>query len=158
VSAVRDLLRRAPRWLVIAAAVSGPLLVGGGAWMLVTSLNGHLETVSARASTSYAGRDTYADFKFADGSTDSEFDPPGPFFDAVREFGPGPARVTRSVDSGTIDTVVFHHKKYELAKESDSTYGGGAAVLFGILGLGYAIRYRDRIRRGAQQGEPAAVE
>lgn len=157
-SAVRNLLRRSPRWLVIVAAVYGPLLIVGGVWLFVTSLNGHTETVSARVSASYVGRSTYVDFEFADGSTDSEFESGGSFFDAVAEFGPGPARVTRNADNGTIDTVVFHDKKYELATETDGIYGGIAAVLFGILGLGYAIRHRHRIRRGAPQDEPAAVE
>jgi hypothetical protein len=156
-SAVRNSLRRRPRWLVIVVAVYGPLLIGGGVWLFLSSLNGQTETVSAQVSTSYAGRDTYVDFKFADGSTDSEFAPRGgSFFDAVAEFGPGRARVTRIADTGTIDTVVFHDKKYELATETDGVYGGIAAVLFGILGLGYAIRHRHRIRRGAPQDDPAA--
>jgi hypothetical protein len=153
------LLRRRPRWLVIVAAIYGPLLIGAGVWLFVTSINGHTETVPARISTSFVGRSTYVDFKFADGSTDSEYEPSGEaFFDAVDEFGPGPARVTRNADNGTIDTVVFHDKKYTLGSESDGVYGGPIAVVLGAFGLAYAIRHRHRIRRTPAQGEPAAAE
>jgi hypothetical protein len=146
-SALGDLFRRRPRWLVIVAALYGCLFIGTGVWLFVTSLNGHTETVSARISTSGAGRSTYVDFKFADGSEDSEFEPSGDsFYDAVAEFGPGPARVTRNADNGTIDTVVFHDKKYTLGTEGDSVLGGIIAVLLGIVGLVYAIRHRHRIR------------
>jgi hypothetical protein len=53
-SGLRDLLRRAPRWLVIVAAIYEPLVTGVGVWLFVTSLNAHTETVSARVSTDYA--------------------------------------------------------------------------------------------------------
>jgi hypothetical protein len=107
-SAFRDLLRRSPRWLVIVAAIYGPLFMVAGVWLSVTSLNPHTETVSARVSTDYVGRSSYVDFKFADNSTDSEYESSGDaLFDALTRFGPGPVRVTRNADNGTIDTVAL---------------------------------------------------
>jgi hypothetical protein len=138
--------------------IYGPLLTAGGVWFSVTAGNGHTRTVSARVSTTYGGRSTYVDFQFADGSTDSELESPSePFFDAVDEFGPGPARVTRNTDNGRIDAVVFHGKKYELSTETGGVYAGIGVVLLGILGVGYAIRNRDRIRRRAPQDDPGAA-
>ena len=156
-SGLRGVLSRKPRWLVIVAAIYGPLLVVGGVWMFVTSLNGHTETVSARVSTAYVGRSTYVDFKFADGSTDSEYASPSePFFDAVDEFGPGQARVTRNADNDTIDTVVFHDEKYKLGTEGGSAAAAIAVAVLGLLGVAYAFRYRDRLRRGTPTAGPGA--
>jgi hypothetical protein len=139
-------------------AIYGPLLLGGGVWLLVTSLNGHTETLSARVSASYLGRSSYVDFKFADGSTDSVYESPGePLFDAARQFGPGPARVTRNADNDTSDTVVFHDKKYELATETKSAYAAIAVLLVGLLGLVYAIWGRDRLKRDGPGNERAAA-
>ncbi|HEY0632653.1 MAG TPA: hypothetical protein VGC98_11400 [Thermoleophilaceae bacterium] len=87
----------------------------------------------------------------ADNSTDSEYESSGDaLFDAVTRSGPGPARVTRNADNGTIDTVVFHDKKYTLGRETDGLIGGPLLALFGALGIAYAFRHRDRIRRSAR--------
>lgn len=147
-NSLRDLFRSAPRWLVLTTAILGLVGMGVGAWLIVTSIDERTETVSAQASASYA-RGEIVTFEFADGSVGDEFEPADGLYDAVRTFGPGPARVTRNARNDTIEKVRFHGKTYTLGSAASSLGGGIVGLVLGSAGLAYAIRRRSSLRQDA---------
>jgi hypothetical protein len=148
VDLLRDLFGYAPRWLVVTTAFLGLIGMGSGIWLIVTSIDGRTEMVPARASASYFRGKTVS-FKFADGSESDEFEPGDGLYEAVRTFGPGPARVTRNARSDTVEKVRFHGKTYTLGSTAGSLAGGIVGLVLGLAGIAYAIRRRNSLRRDA---------
>jgi hypothetical protein len=142
---VRDLFGYAPRWLVVATAVLGLAGIALGGWLIATSIDERTETVPAQVSATYVRGDNVT-FTFADGSADDQFQPGHDFYEAVRAAGPGPARVTRNADNGTIEKVRFHGKTYTLGSAGGSLAGGIVALVLGLLGVGYSVRRRNSLR------------
>ena len=114
------------------------LFIGVGVYLIATA-NKPTETVTARVSysVSYTHADT-ADFEFADGSSASESEP-GTLVDAVRKYGPGPARVTRNAENDSIYKVVFHDKRYTLSDPGGDRATGIVAIVLGALWLAWLI-------------------
>ena len=148
VDLLRDVFGYAPRWLVVTMVILGLAGMGVGAWLIATSIDDRTETVPARASASYA-RGEIVSFEFADGSESDEFEPGDGLYDAVRTFGPGPARVTRNARNDTIEQVRFRGKTYALESAAGSLGGGIVGLVLGLAGLTYAIRHRSSLRHDA---------
>ena len=117
------------------------LFLGTGVYFLVTAKGSPIETLDARVTASIATvtRGDQVDFEFEDGSYDVMISPTAEgFFDAVEEFGPGPARVTRNATNDSIYEVEFRRKRYEFGSPGGDRGTGIVAVVLGVLGLGYA--------------------
>jgi hypothetical protein len=144
-----DRVRSAPRHPVRRALLA-LIFIGVGVWLIVTSMHGRTETMTARVSASLlaVSRTENVHFKFADGSEDDEVSPTADgFFDAVAKFGPAPARVTRNAANDSIYKVEFHGKTYTLNSPGGNLGGGIVAVVLGVLGLAYVV-LTSRGRRG----------
>lgn len=134
------------------------LLIAAGVTTIASAIANRTETVSARvragAPFAYSHADNL-DFEFADGSTDNEVAPSaGDLFDAVTQFGPGPARVTRNAKSHTIYKVEFHGKTYTLLAHTEDLVGGIIALVLGLLVLAHVLL----TRRGASVSTTATAK
>lgn len=118
------------------------IFIGVGVWLIVTSQAPRTETLKARVSASllFPTRADKVEFTFADGRTDDVVSPTAAgFYDAVKAFGPGPARVTRNATNHSIYKVEFRGKTYTLGGFSNDLGGGIVAVVLGLLGLAYVL-------------------
>jgi hypothetical protein len=116
--------------------------IGVGVYLIATA-NKPTETVTARVDYRFIpfSRADTVDFKFADGSSDDETEPAA-LIEAVRKFGPGPARVTRNAKNDSIYKVVFHDKSYSLGDPGGDRNTGTVAIVVGALYLVFTLLWQ----------------